>query len=78
MRKKINKNDFDQTTSSMDKVSIFEALIHTGLTEKPVLSPVEYRTVMCKKKKMVRSDIKRQRSIDKIAKKIDWNNNENK
>lgn len=78
MRKKINKNDFDQTTSSMDKVSIFAALIHTGLTEKPVLSPVEYRTVMCKKKKMVRSDIKRQRSIDKIAKKIDWNNNENK
>lgn len=77
MRKKIEKNDFDQTTSSMDKVSIYDALSHTGLTEKRFLSPVEYRTVMCKKKKMVRSDIKRQRSLDKMAKKIDWNSNEN-
>lgn len=78
MRKKIDKTDFDQTSSSMDKVSIFEALTHTGLSEKRFLSPVEYRTVMCKKQKMVRSDIKRQRSMNKIAKKIDWNINENK
>lgn len=78
MRKKIDKNDFDEKNGSMEKISIFEALSYTGLTGKRFLSPDEYRTVISKKKKMVRSDIKRQRSMSKVAKKIDWKNNENK
>lgn len=76
MRKKVDKSDFDQNFGSMDKVSIFEALAYTGLEDKKFLNPDEFRTVMNKKKKMVRSDIKRQRKMSKVATKIDWQDNQ--
>lgn len=76
MRKKVDKSDFDQNFGSMDKVSIFEALSYTGLDDKKFLNPDEFRTVMNKKKKMVRSDIKRQRKMSKVATKMDWQDNQ--
>lgn len=78
MHKKVSIQDFEETEGAMNKTSIFDALVYTGLSEKRELTIEEYQTVLAKKKKLVRSDIKHQRAISKCAKKINWiNTNEN-
>lgn len=77
MRKKISEHDFEEIEGAMNKTSIFDALVYTGVAGKTEMTEDEYRTVLAKKKKMVRSDIKHQRSIDKYARKLNWNENEN-
>lgn len=77
MYKKIHKSDFDETLGAMNKTSIYDAIVYAGVTGKSILTQEEYRTVISKKQKLVRSDIKRQRKYDKIARKLDWEQNEN-
>lgn len=77
MRKHFNENDFEEIEGAMNKTAIFDALVYTGVAGKSSMTEEEYRTVLAKKKKMVRSDIKHQRGIDKYARKLDWNENEN-
>jgi hypothetical protein len=72
MYKKIHKSDFEETLGAMNKTSIYDAIVYAGVNGKSILTQEEYRTVISKKRKMVRSDIKHQRNYDKIAKKMDW------
>jgi len=78
MHKNVKKSNFEDTIGSMEKTSIYDAIVFAGVEGKGPLTPEEYRTVICKKRKMVRSDIKHQRTMSKLAKKIDWSKNENK
>lgn len=77
MYKKIHKSDFDETLGAMNKTAIYDAIVYAGVTGKSILTQEEYRTVISKKRKMVRSDIKHQRNYKKIATRIDWEQNEN-
>ncbi len=72
MQKKVSIQDFEETEGAMNKTSIFDALVYTGLSEKRELTVEEYQTVLTKKKKLVRSDIKHQRAISKHAIKLNW------
>ena len=77
MHKKVEKSDFYDTIGSMEKTSIFDAIVFTGVEGKQILTQEEYRTVISKKRKLIRSDIKHQRAMSRIANKLDWKNNEN-
>lgn len=77
MHKNVKKSDFEDTIGSMEKTSIYDAIVFAGVEGKRILTPEEYRTVISKKRKMVRSDIKHQRAMSKLATKFDWSNNEN-
>jgi len=77
MHKKLKKVDFYDTIGSMEKTSIFDAIVFSGVEGKNILTQEEYRTVISKKRKLIRSDIKQQRAMSKMAKKFDWKNNEN-
>ena len=78
MHKKVSEYDFEETEGPMNKTSIYDALVYTGLSGNASMSIEEYNTVLAKKKKMVRSDLKHQRAISKCAKKINWEiSNEN-
>lgn len=77
MRKKFDENDLEEIEGAMNKTSIFDAIVYSGVSGKKSMTEDEYRTVLAKKKKLVRSDIKHQRAIDKYASKLDWNKNEN-
>lgn len=77
MHKKVKRSDFDDNIGSMEKTSIYDAIVFSGVEGKRILTPEEYRTVISKKRKLIRSDIKHQRTMSKLAKKFDWNNNEN-
>ena len=77
MRKKISEADFEEIEGAMNKTSIYDAYVYAGVDGKNGITIDEYRTVISKKNKLVRSDIKHQRNLDKIAKKLDWSQNEN-
>jgi len=77
MHKKVKISDFDDNIGSMEKTSIYDAIVFTGVEGKRQLTPEEYRTVTSKKRKLIRSDIKHQRAMAKMATKFDWKSNEN-
>lgn len=78
MQKKVNEYDFEETEGPMNKTSIYDALVYTGLEGHANMSIEEYDSVLAKKRKLIRSDLKHQRAISKYAKKINWINiNEN-
>lgn len=72
MHKKVNIQDFEETVGPMNKTSIYDALVYSGLSDKKEITVEEYQTVLAKKKKLVRSDIKHQRAISKHATKLNW------
>lgn len=72
MHKKVSIQDFEETVGPMNKTSIYDALVYTGLSDKKEMTVEEYQTVLAKKKKLVRSDIKHQRAISKHATKLNW------
>lgn len=74
MYKKIEFEHFEESNGAMNKTAIYDALVYTGLYNKEKLNPEDIYTLYSKKKKIVTSNIKRQRHLSKIAKKIDWNN----
>jgi hypothetical protein len=77
MHKKVKKSDFEDTIGSMEKTSIYDAIVFTGVEGKSTLTTEEYRTIISKKQKLVKSDIKHQRNMKKLIAKFDWENNEN-
>lgn len=77
MRKQVSKNDFEEIVGAMNKTAIYDAFVYAGISNKKDITQEEYETALAKKKKMVRSDIKHQRNINKAVTKIDWTINDN-
>lgn len=78
MQKKVSEYDFEETEGPMNKTSIYDALVYTGLQGHVNMSIEEYDSVLTKKRKMIRSDLKHQRAISKCARKMNWGiSNEN-
>jgi len=64
--KKINIDELDVTIGPMNSVAKFDALSYSGLpdnTDLDLLDPHHSREVRAKKKKMVRSTVKQDRSL---------------
>jgi hypothetical protein len=72
MKKKITYDDFEELVGPMNSVALEDAICYTGLHNRERLTQDDIRTILAKKNKIIKSDIKRQRAMSKMALKMDW------
>lgn len=72
MKKKITYSDFEEIMGPMNSVAFDDAVNYAKASNQENLTQDDIRTIRAKKQKIVKSDLKRQRNISKMARRMKW------